>query len=87
MILNFRNRLIKNYLSKVFYIIEQGSKQLSLLPNYVGLGINMIDQLDTYYSMVYNKAISAVANTTKQLNIQKDMHMIYKHDLYNNKEN
>ena len=31
-ILNCRNFLVNNYLSKVFYIIEYGTKQLSLIP-------------------------------------------------------
>ena len=59
-ILNYQTRLINNYLSKVFSIIEQNKKQLILLPNDVKLRINMINQLDTYYVMVKNKAISAV---------------------------
>ena len=42
-ILNCRTRLINNYLSKVFTIIEQSTKQLSLLPNYVKLRINLTD--------------------------------------------
>ena len=46
----------------------------------------MIDQLDTDYAMVKNKAIFAVANTIKQLHIQKNMHMTYKQELYKNKE-
>ena len=78
--------MINNYLSKVFSIIENNTKQLSLLPNAVKLRINLIDQLDTHYVMVKNKAISAVANTIKQLHIQKNMHIIYKQDLYKNKE-
>ena len=32
--------------------------------------------------MAKNKATYAVANNIKQLNIQKDTHMIYKQDLY-----
>ena len=59
-ILNYQTRLINNYLSKVFSIIEQNKKQLILLPNDVKLRINIINQLDTYYVMVKNKAISAV---------------------------
>ena len=71
----------------MFYSIEQGTKQLSLIPNDVRLRINLNNQLDTDYLMVKNKAISAVANTIKQLHTQKDMHMIHKKDLYKNKEN
>ena len=84
-ILNFRTRQINDYLSKGFSIIEHNTKQLSLLTNAVKLRINMIDQLDTDYVMVKNKAISSVANTIKQLHIQKNMHMTYKKDLYKNK--
>ena len=40
---------VKKYLSKGFSIIEQGSNQLSLIPNDVKLIINMINQLDTYF--------------------------------------
>ena len=77
-ILNFRTCLINNDLSKVFSIIEQGSKHLNLIPNDVILRINMVDQLKTDYVMVKNEALSAVANTIKQLHIQKNMHMTYK---------
>ena len=86
MILNLPSRLINNYLSKGLSIIEQNKKQLSLLPNDVKSRNNMINQLDTYSFMVKNKAISALANTAKQLYIQKDMHMIYKQYFYKNKE-
>ena len=86
-ILNLQSRLINNYLSKGFYIIEQGAKQLSFIPNDVGLIINLNNQLNADYVMVKNKAIYAVANTIKQLHIHKDMHMIYKQDFYRNKEN
>ena len=86
MILNSQTRLINNYLSKWFYIIENITRQLSLLPNDSILRINLNNQLGTDYVMTKNKAISDVANTTRQLHIQKDMHMIYKQDFYNNKE-
>ena len=49
------------------------------------LRINLINQLDTDYVMIKNKAILFVANTIKQLHIQKDMHKINKQDFYNNK--
>ena len=57
-----------------------------MLSNGVKLRINIIYQLDTDYVMVKKKSISAVANTIKQLHIQKDMHMIYKQGLYKNKQ-
>ena len=85
-ILNCRSRLIKNYLSKYFFIIEQGSKQLSLIPNDVSLIINLDDQLKTDYVMVKNEALSAVANNIKQLHNNKNIHMTYKQDFYNTKE-
>ena len=62
-ILNFRSRLINNYLSKGFSIIEHNTKQLSLIPNHVKFIINLIDKLKTDYVMVKNEAISTVANT------------------------
>ena len=78
--------MINNYLSKGFSIIEQNTKQLSLLPNDVKLIINMINQLDTDYVMVNNIAISAVTNTIKQLHIQKNKDIIHKQEFYNTKE-
>ena len=87
MILNFRSRLINNYLAKGFYIIEKDSNQLRLLPNYVKLRINMIDKMDTNFVMSKNKSISSVANTTKNLHIQKNMHLIYKQDFHKDKQN
>ena len=85
-ILNCRSRLINNYLSKVFFIIEQGSKQLNFISNDVILRINLFDQLKIDYFMVKNEAISAVANTFKQFCIHKNMHMAYKQDFYKAKE-
>ena len=70
-ILNCRSRLVNNYLEKVFYIIENDSKQKSMIPNDMKLRINVIDQLDTYFVMAKNKAIYSVANTIKKLHIQK----------------
>ena len=84
-ILNFQTRLINNYLSKGFSIIEHNKNQLSLIPNDVKFIINLINRLDTDYFMVKNKAISTVANTIKQLHIHKNMHTLYKQDLYKNK--
>ena len=84
-ILNCRSLLINNYLSNWFFIIEQGSKQLSFIPNDVSRRINMVDQLKKYYIMVKNEAISAVANTIKQLYTHKNMHMTYKQDFYKTK--
>ena len=75
-ILNYRTSTINNYLFKGFSIIEQNTKQLSFIPNDVKLIINMINQLDTDYVMVNNRAISAVTNTIKQLHIHKNMHII-----------
>ena len=86
-ILNLGYLLINNYLSKGLSIIKQNTKQLSLLPNYVKLRINLIDQLKIYYVMVKDEAFSAVEKTIKQLHIQKNMHMAYKQDFYKNKEN
>ena len=49
-ILNYRSRLIKNYLAKVLYMIEKCSKQLSLISNDVKLIIKISNQMDTYFS-------------------------------------
>ena len=45
---------MNNYLEKVFYIIENDSKQKSMIPNDMKLRINVIDQLDTYFVMAKN---------------------------------
>ena len=47
--------------------------------------INPIDQLDIDFVMAKNKAISSVENTIKKLYIQKNMHLIYKQDYYEDK--
>ena len=50
-ILNCQSHLMNNYLSKRFYIIEKNSNQLSMLPNYFKLRINLIDQMNTDFFM------------------------------------
>ena len=77
--------MINNYLSKGFFIIEQGSKKLNLIPNDARLRIYLVDQLKIDYVMVKSKAISSVATKIKQLHIHKNMHMTYKHDFYKTK--
>ena len=74
--------MVNKYLAKLFYIIEKYLKQKNILPNDVKLRINVIDQLDTYFFMVKNKAVSSVANIIKNVHIQKNMYLIYKQDLY-----
>ena len=81
-ILNCRLRLINIHLSKLIFIIEHGFKQLNLIPNDVRLRINLVDQPKTDYVMVKNEALSAVANTIKQLHNNKNIHMTYKQDFY-----
>ena len=56
-----------------------------MLPNAVKLRIDIIHQLATDYVMI-KMAIPALANTIKQLHIQKNMHMTYKQDFYTTKE-
>ena len=63
MILNFQCCLVNNYLEKGFYIIERYPKQNSMLINDVKLGINVIDQMDTYFVMA--KKIASVATNIK----------------------
>ena len=79
-ILNFWSRLIKNYLSKGFCIVDWGSNQLNLIPNDVILRIILVDQLKTDYVMVKNDALSAISNTIKPFHIHKNMHMTYTQD-------
>ena len=77
MILNCRSCLIKKYLSKELCIIEQDTKQLSLLSIHLQLRINLIEQPKTDYVMVKNEAIYALTNIIKQFHIQK----IYGYDI------
>ena len=56
-----------------------------MLSNDVKLRNNLINQMDTDFVMAKNKAIFAVVNTIKIIHIQKDMHFIYKQDLYGDK--
>ena len=44
-----------------------------MLSNDLKLRINLIDQMDTYFFMTKNKAISSVENTIKKLHTQKNM--------------
>ena len=70
-IINCQSRLINNYLSKRFYIIEQNTKQLSFIPNDVKLIIHLIDQLKIDYVMVKNEEISTLTNTIKNCIFRK----------------
>ena len=70
-IINCLYFLVNNYLSKKIYIIERNSKQLSMLPNYLKLGINFIDKLDTDFFMKKNKGTCSVANTIKNYIFRK----------------
>ena len=72
---------MNNYLEKGLYVIEKYSKQLSMLPNDVKLGINVIDSLDTDYFMG-GKHQFLLYQTPLKLHIQKNMHFLYKQDFY-----
>ena len=85
-ILNCRSRMVNKYLAKLFYVIENDSKQLSMLTNDVKLRINVIDQLDTDFVMKNNTEISSVVNTIKKLHIQKNIYSIYKQEFYKDKK-
>ena len=85
-ILNFRSRLVNNYLAKGFCMIENYSKQNSMLPNDVKLIIHLIDKMDTDFVMTKNKAISSVAITIKKFHIQENMHLVYKQDFYKDRK-
>ena len=50
-ILNCRSRLVSNYLSKGFFIIEKYSKHLRIIPNDVKSIIHVIDEIETYFVM------------------------------------
>ena len=45
-----------------------------------------IDKMDTNVFMAKNKAISFAAKTINKLHIKKNMHLIYKQDLYKDKK-
>ena len=57
-----------------------------MIPNDLKLRIHGIDKLDTDYVIKKNKAISSIENTIKYLHIQKNMHLIYRQDLYKDKQ-
>ena len=73
-ILNCQSRLVNNYLAKVFFIIENNSKQLSIHLNDVKLRIHVIEQLETDLVKVKYTAIYSLSNTVKKFHI----HVIYK---------
>ena len=50
------------------------------------LRLYVIDQLETYFVMAKNIEISSIANTIKQLHIQKNMHLLYQQDFYKDKQ-
>ena len=68
-ILNLRPCLVNNYLAKGFFIIENNSRQLSILPNDVKLRIHAIEQPETDFVLEKNTSISAVANTINKFHI------------------
>ena len=57
-----------------------------MLPNDLKLKIYVIDQLETYFVMAKNTEIYSVENTIKKLNIQKNMHFIYKKNYFKDKQ-
>ena len=56
-----------------------------MLPNYVKLRINVIDQLDTDFPMEKQSNFLRSKHHQK-LHIQKNMHLIYKQDFYKDKQ-
>ena len=85
-ILNFQFRLVNNYSEKRLFFIENNSKQLSILPNDAKLRIHAIEQVETYFCMAKNKAISSVENTIKKLPIHFGMYFINQQNLYYDKQ-
>ena len=77
---------MNNYLEKWFFIIENNSKQLSILPDDVKIRIYAILQLETYFIMAKKTAIYSVASTIKKLHIQSYLHFIYKQTFYDGKQ-
>ena len=62
--------MVNNYFSKEFFIIENESKQLSVLPNDVKLIIHKIDQLEIDFFMEKDTEISSVANNINKFHIK-----------------
>ena len=56
-----------------------------MLPNYAKLIVNVIDQLDIYFVMEKNNAISFVANITKN-SYSENMYLNNKQDFYKDKK-
>ena len=67
-------------------MIEKDSKQLSMLPNDMKLMIHVIYQLETYFVIAKNTAISSVANTIKNLHFQSNLYLLYQQDFYKDKQ-
>ena len=57
-----------------------------MLPKNVKLRINVNDQLNTDFGMKKNTAFTSVANIIKNLHIHKNMHLLYKQDLFKDKK-
>ena len=71
---------------KTVFIIEDNSKQLSILPNDVKLRINAIEKPKTDYILAKNIEIYSVANTINKFQIHSDFQMIYKQNFYYDKQ-
>ena len=71
---------MNNYLAKRLFIIEKGSKNLSILPNDVKLILHVIDQLEIDFITAKNTSISIVENTINKFHIQYNLHFIRQQD-------
>ena len=85
-ILLYRSRLVNYYLAKVFIIIKQKSKHLSIVPNEVKQIIHAINKQKTDYVMACYTEFFSVANTLKKFHIHSNLDNGYKHSFYNYKQ-
>ena len=58
-----------------------------MILNYVKLRVCTIGQLEKDFVMEKSTSISSVANTIKKMHTQSDFHLIFKKNLYCDKQN
>ena len=85
-ILNCRIRLVNNYPEKYFFMMENNSKMLSILPNDVRLRIHTIAQIEKDLVVAKNTAIYSLENTRNKFHIQSNLHSVYKKNVYYDKQ-
>ena len=78
--------MVNKYLVNMFFIIENNSKQVIILLNDMKLIIHAIEKLEINSVMKKNTTISSVETNIKKLHIHSDLHVIYKQNVYYDKQ-